>query len=82
MIESSENGVVLTEEEIKEQVDTIMFEVSILRSITSLYLYLNFDMILRSIRLYTYSTFRNISKLSSTEGRQPVVTATIDLENL
>lgn len=27
MIESSENGVVLTEEEIKEQVDTIMFEV-------------------------------------------------------
>lgn len=51
MIESSENGVVLTEEEIKEQVDTIMFEVSFLRTFTLSYLYLNFAMFLRSIRL-------------------------------
>lgn len=51
MIESSENGVVLTEQEIKEQVDTIMFEVSFLRTIILLYLYLNFAMFLRSIRL-------------------------------
>lgn len=30
MIESAENGVVLTDKEVREQVDTIMFEVSIL----------------------------------------------------
>lgn len=36
LLESSQSGVVISDEEIKEQVDTIMFEVNIIRTVYGL----------------------------------------------